>query len=74
MPRKICAGIAEPSGEPAPMGQKTKYNDNIFDRAFMSLFARKMANVTGTLTCKCVCVCVRERDIYEKKKFFLFKR
>ncbi|KAI5075494.1 hypothetical protein GOP47_0009570 [Adiantum capillus-veneris] len=46
--KSIICGIAEPSGEPAPMGQKTKYKDSFFDRAFMSLFARKMANVTGT--------------------------
>ncbi|XP_068635830.1 beta-carotene isomerase D27, chloroplastic isoform X2 [Aristolochia californica] len=38
----IRCGIAEPSGMPAPMGQKTKYNDGFFERAFMSLFARKM--------------------------------
>ena len=35
-------GIAEPSGEPAPFGQKTRYNDGIFERAFMTLFAIKM--------------------------------
>ncbi|KAJ0968643.1 hypothetical protein J5N97_025560 [Dioscorea zingiberensis] len=35
-------GIAEPSGVPAPMGQKTQYKDGIFEKAFMSLFARKM--------------------------------
>lgn len=38
----IRCGIAEPSGEPAPLGQKTKYNDGFFERAFMTLFARKM--------------------------------
>lgn len=38
----IRCGIAEPSGEPAPFGQKTKYNDGFFEKAFMSLFARKM--------------------------------
>nr|CAD1840718.1 unnamed protein product [Ananas comosus var. bracteatus] len=37
-----CAGIAEPSGVPAPMGQKTQYRDGFFEKAFMSLFARKM--------------------------------
>lgn len=37
-----CAGIAEPSGIPAPMGQKTEYKDGWFEKAFMSLFARKM--------------------------------
>lgn len=46
-PLRISCGIAEPSGLPAPMGQKTRYNDNLFDRAFMSLFARKMADITG---------------------------
>ncbi|KAB2632999.1 beta-carotene isomerase D27 [Pyrus ussuriensis x Pyrus communis] len=34
--------ISEPSGEPAPMGQKTMYNDGFFERGFMTLFARKM--------------------------------
>ncbi|XWS38147.1 hypothetical protein CRYUN_Cryun19dG0105300 [Craigia yunnanensis] len=38
----IRCGIAEPSGEPAPVGQKTKYNDGLFEKAFMTLFARKM--------------------------------
>ncbi|CAN0908939.1 Beta-carotene isomerase D27, chloroplastic [Linum grandiflorum] len=38
----IRCGIAEPSGEPAPVGQKTKYNDGFFEKAFMTLFARKM--------------------------------
>lgn len=44
--RRVCStirfGIAEPSGEPAPLGQKTKYNDGFFEKAFMTLFARKM--------------------------------
>uniref|UniRef100_A0A1D1ZKU5 Glutamyl-tRNA(Gln) amidotransferase subunit B, mitochondrial n=1 Tax=Anthurium amnicola TaxID=1678845 RepID=A0A1D1ZKU5_9ARAE len=35
-------GIAEPSGVPAPVGQKTQYKDGLFEKAFMSLFARKM--------------------------------
>ncbi|PIN09410.1 Beta-carotene isomerase [Handroanthus impetiginosus] len=38
----IRCGIAEASGQPAPMGQKTKYNDGLFEKAFMTLFARKM--------------------------------
>lgn len=38
----IRCGIAEASGEPAPLGQKTKYNDGFFEKAFMTLFARKM--------------------------------
>lgn len=37
-----CAGIAGPSGVPAPMGQKTKYRDGVFEKVFMGLFARKM--------------------------------
>lgn len=37
-----CAGIAEPAGVPAPMGQKTQYKDGLFEKLFMSLFARKM--------------------------------
>ncbi|XP_042505310.1 beta-carotene isomerase D27, chloroplastic isoform X2 [Macadamia integrifolia] len=36
-----CA-IAEPSGEPAPLGQKTQYRDGLLEKAFMALFARKM--------------------------------
>ncbi|EFJ23185.1 hypothetical protein SELMODRAFT_103815 [Selaginella moellendorffii] len=43
----IRCEIAEPSGKPAPMGQKTRYKDSIFDRAFMSLFSRKMESATG---------------------------
>nr|ABK23534.1 unknown [Picea sitchensis] len=43
----IECGIAEPSGQPAPMGQKTRYNDNLFDKVFMALFARKMNNIAG---------------------------
>ncbi|XP_030500161.2 beta-carotene isomerase D27, chloroplastic [Cannabis sativa] len=35
-------GIAEPSGKPAPFGEKTKYKDGLFEKGFMSLFARKM--------------------------------
>lgn len=38
----IQCGIAEPRGEPAPMGQKTRYKDGFFEKVFMSLFARKM--------------------------------
>ncbi|KAK6122545.1 hypothetical protein DH2020_043723 [Rehmannia glutinosa] len=38
----VRCGIAEASGVPAPMGQKTKYNDGLFEKAFMTLFARKM--------------------------------
>ncbi|XP_038679568.1 uncharacterized protein LOC119980843 isoform X2 [Tripterygium wilfordii] len=39
----IRCGIADPSGEPStPMRQKTKYNDGFFEKAFMTLFARKM--------------------------------
>lgn len=38
----IRCGIAEASGEPAPLGQKTKYSDGAFEKVFMTLFARKM--------------------------------
>ncbi|RWR88910.1 beta-carotene isomerase D27, chloroplastic isoform X2 [Cinnamomum micranthum f. kanehirae] len=38
----VRCGIAEPSGVPAPMGQKTQYKDGFFEKAFMSLFALKM--------------------------------
>nr|UXN85564.1 D27 isomerase [Crocus sativus] len=37
-----CAGVADPSGVPAPMGQKTEYRDGPFEKVFMGLFARKM--------------------------------
>ncbi|KAK2981930.1 hypothetical protein RJ640_019150 [Escallonia rubra] len=43
----VRCGIAEPLGEPAPMGQKTKYNDGFFEKAFMTLFARKMGKFVG---------------------------
>lgn len=39
---RIRCGIAEPTGVPAPMGQKTKYKDGFFEKVFMNLFARKM--------------------------------
>ncbi|CAH9089566.1 unnamed protein product [Cuscuta epithymum] len=45
--RTLRCGIAEPSGQPAPMGQKTKYNDGLFEKVFMSLFARKMEKFGG---------------------------
>lgn len=38
----IRCGISEPSGEPAPIGQKTRYNDGLAERVFMGLFARKI--------------------------------
>ncbi|KAJ4837632.1 hypothetical protein Tsubulata_026472 [Turnera subulata] len=38
----IRCRIAEPTGQPAPLGQKTKYVDGFFEKAFMTLFARKM--------------------------------
>ncbi|XP_022145266.1 beta-carotene isomerase D27, chloroplastic isoform X1 [Momordica charantia] len=38
----IRCGIAEASGEPAPLGQKTKYSDGAFEKVFMTLFAGKM--------------------------------
>uniref|UniRef100_A0A2P2KF40 Uncharacterized protein n=1 Tax=Rhizophora mucronata TaxID=61149 RepID=A0A2P2KF40_RHIMU len=38
----IVCRIAEPTGKPAPLGQKTKYTDGFFEKAFMTLFARKM--------------------------------
>ncbi|KMS64593.1 hypothetical protein BVRB_018700, partial [Beta vulgaris subsp. vulgaris] len=34
--------VAEPTGQTAPMGQKTKYKDGFFEMIFMNLFARKM--------------------------------
>lgn len=46
---KVRARIAEPTGEPAPMGQKTQYKDNMIDRFAMNLFRRKMQSVTGKL-------------------------
>ncbi|PIA48779.1 hypothetical protein AQUCO_01300010v1 [Aquilegia coerulea] len=49
----VRCGIVEPSGEPAPLGQKTKYKDGLFEKVFMALFARKMeifasSSETGT--------------------------
>lgn len=46
-PSIVRCGIAEPSGQPAPMGQKTKYNDGVFEKVFMTLFARKMEKFSG---------------------------
>lgn len=57
---KIRCGIAEPSGQPAPMGQKTKYNDGLFEKAFMTLFARKMEKFAA----------VNKEQIGQKKKGF----
>ena len=56
----VRCGIAEPSGVPAPMGQKTQYKDGFFEKAFMSLFARKMEKFAapGACTLMYVCVCV----------------
>lgn len=45
-------GIAEPNGEPAPMGQKTRYDDGLAARVFMGLFARKMDKFGGVSTKK----------------------
>ncbi|KAL2902878.1 Beta-carotene isomerase D27 chloroplastic [Bienertia sinuspersici] len=39
---KVRCGIAESTGVPAPMGEKTKYKDGFFEKIFMNLFARKM--------------------------------
>ncbi|KAJ7547479.1 hypothetical protein O6H91_08G087800 [Diphasiastrum complanatum] len=50
--RAVRCGLAEPSGKPAPMGQKTRYNDSLFDKAFMFLFARKMEAITGKSSTK----------------------
>lgn len=43
----VRCGIAEASGQPAPIGVKTKYNDGLFEKAFMALFARKMEKFAG---------------------------
>ncbi|GAA0154070.1 hypothetical protein Leryth_005232 [Lithospermum erythrorhizon] len=54
-PRRIGGGctirfaIAEPSGKPAPLGRKTKYNDGLFEKVFMTLFARKMEKFAAKL-------------------------
>lgn len=48
VPRSVVrCGIAELTGEPAPLGQKTKYNDGPFEKVFMMLFARKMEKFAG---------------------------
>ncbi|KAM7525945.1 hypothetical protein LguiA_015847 [Lonicera macranthoides] len=57
----VRCGIAEPSGQPAPVGQKTKYNDGFFEKAFMTLFARKMEKFAGN---------DGEEDELKKKGFF----
>lgn len=44
----IRCGIAEPSGVPAPVGQKTRYKDGLAERVFMGLFARKMDKFGGS--------------------------
>lgn len=44
----VRCGIAEPSGKPAPLGQKTKYNDGLFEKVFMTLFARKMEHFSSS--------------------------
>ncbi|KAJ4949977.1 hypothetical protein NE237_026809 [Protea cynaroides] len=44
-----CA-IAEPSGEPAPLGQKTQYRDGLLEKVFMALFARKMGKFAASPT------------------------
>ncbi|OVA14771.1 protein of unknown function DUF4033 [Macleaya cordata] len=38
----IRCRIQEPSGKPAPFGEKTKYKDGVLEKIFMGLFARKM--------------------------------
>ncbi|XP_047319410.1 beta-carotene isomerase D27, chloroplastic [Impatiens glandulifera] len=58
---KIRCGIAEPSGNPAPMGQKTKYKDGLFEKVFMSLFAQKMGKFAAA----------ESKGGGEKKKGFL---
>ncbi|XP_051148985.1 beta-carotene isomerase D27, chloroplastic [Andrographis paniculata] len=45
--RTVRCRIAEASGKPAPMGQKTKYKDGLFGKVFMTLFARKMEQFAG---------------------------
>ncbi|KAI4368022.1 hypothetical protein MLD38_016634 [Melastoma candidum] len=59
----VRCGIAEPSGQPAPLGQKTKYEDGFFEKAFMTLFARKMEKFASP---------VRDRTgkVVEKKGWF----
>ncbi|GMH09593.1 hypothetical protein Nepgr_011434 [Nepenthes gracilis] len=44
---EIRSRIAEPSGEPAPFGTKTKYKDGVLEKVFMTLFARKMEKFAG---------------------------
>nr|DAD28150.1 TPA_asm: hypothetical protein HUJ06_029618 [Nelumbo nucifera] len=34
--------IMEPSGEPAPLGQKMQYRDVFLEKTFMALFAQKV--------------------------------
>lgn len=44
----VRCGIAEPSGQPAPLGQKTQYKDGVFEKVFMALFARKMEKFSSS--------------------------
>ncbi|KAL5726760.1 hypothetical protein ACHQM5_000024 [Ranunculus cassubicifolius] len=44
----VRCGIAEASGQPAPMGQKTQYKDGVFEKVFMALFARKMEKFSSS--------------------------
>ncbi|CAI5502687.1 unnamed protein product [Closterium sp. Naga37s-1] len=45
--QEVRAGVAEAGGEPAPMGQVTRYNDSPIDLALMGLFRRKMEQQIG---------------------------
>ncbi|GMN31280.1 hypothetical protein TIFTF001_003187 [Ficus carica] len=48
----IRCGIAEPSGEPASFGEKTKYNNGFFDRALMMFFVHKMEKFASPVKAK----------------------
>lgn len=48
----IRCGFAEPSGEPSSFGERTKYNDGLFDKAFMMFFVRKMEKFAAPVKAK----------------------
>lgn len=66
----IICGVADPSGVPAPMGEKTKYNDNFLDLGIMWLFAKKMSQITG----KCLAETELKRTPFMFVMLFYFRK
>jgi hypothetical protein len=44
--------MAEPSGKPAPMGQKTAYKDSWMENLILRLCVRRLGKITGATTFK----------------------